>query len=109
MEMTISTSQPPIQAFPSLLLRGIARFIGSYLTRERPTRLISRAEASTPKIGSTFCSRGPDRQLACPPLADDWLPTKGENSARKRVTTLRRLSTLLRTFPWRGGPLHEPA
>ena len=40
------------------------RFMGSYLTHERPTRPISKAKASGRETGSIFCSRRPDRQLA---------------------------------------------
>jgi len=41
-----------------------SRFIGSYLTHERPTRPISKAIALGRETGSTSCSRRPDRQLA---------------------------------------------
>src|SRR5713226_2207244 len=94
---------------PSPLLGYISSFIGSYLTHERPTRPISKAKASGWETGSTFCSRGPDRQSAYLPSEDDSLQTKGESSVRKQVTALRRASTLLRTFPWRDGPPRELA
>jgi hypothetical protein len=57
-------SQPLLQEFHSPLLGCISSFIGSYLTHERPTPPTSKAKALGWETGSTFCSRGPDRQLA---------------------------------------------
>jgi len=57
-------SQPVLQEFHSPLLGCISSFIGTCLTHERPTRPISKAEALGWETGSTFCSRGQDRQLA---------------------------------------------
>src|SRR5439155_8740478 len=74
------------------LLGCISSFSGSYLTHERPTHPISKAKALGWETGSTFCSRGPDRQLAYLPSEGDSLQTKGESSVRKQVTALRRAS-----------------
>src|ERR1700682_5365706 len=96
-----STSGSPLtQELHSPLLGCISSFIGAYLTHERPTRPISKAKALGWETGSTFCSRGPDRQSAYLPSEGDLLQTKGESSVRKQVAALRRASTLLRTFPW---------
>jgi hypothetical protein len=93
-------SPPPSQASHAHAPPNTLVIVGPYLTHERSTRPISKAKASGWETGSTFCSRGPDRQLAHLPSEGDSLQTKRENFARKRVTALRRPSTLLRTFPW---------
>src|SRR4029077_14728138 len=40
------------------------RSIWPYLRHERPVRPLLKAKASRSETGSTFCSRGPNRQLA---------------------------------------------
>src|ERR1700692_1744056 len=67
------------QELHSPWLGCISSLIGSYLTHERPTRPISKAEASGWETGSTFCSRGPDRQLAYRPSGGDSLRTEVES------------------------------
>src|ERR1700722_4018102 len=85
------------------------KLTGPSSRRERPTRLVSKAEASEWASGSIFCSREPDRQSAQLPSVDGSLQTKGESSARMQATARRRASTRLRKFPSRGGLPREPA
>src|SRR5580704_12410013 len=85
---------------PQTLAGCISGSIRSYLTHERSTCPVSKAKASGWEIGSTFCSRGPDRQLAQSPLAGDSSQRKGEGSVCRQVTALRHASRLLRKFPW---------
>ena len=79
-----------LEEFNQLLGRpSEAKYEGSYgemavftesnetsLTHERPTRPISKARALGRETGSTFCSRGPDRQLAYHPSEGDSLQTE---------------------------------
>src|SRR5712692_12101111 len=76
---------------------------------ERPARPVSRVIALEPETDSPCCNRGPDRPLAYPPGVDGSSQTEGESSVHKQVTALSRASTLLRIFPWRGGPPREQA
>src|SRR5258708_15975966 len=95
-----STSGSPLtQERHSPLLGCIPSVIESSSRHERPTRPISKAKALGWETGSTFCSRGPDRQLAYIPLGGDSLQTKAESSVRKQVTALRHASILLMKFP----------
>src|SRR5216683_7508410 len=71
-----------------------------YSRYEQLTRPISKARALGWETGLTFCSRGPDRQLACPPSQGDSLLTREESSVCKQVAALRHASTLSRIFPW---------
>src|ERR1700723_499936 len=90
----------PTQELHSYLLGCITSFIRSSSRHERLTRPIWKAKASGWATGSTFCSRGPDRQLATLPSEGDSLQTQGESSVRKQVAALRHVSTLSRIFPW---------
>jgi hypothetical protein len=70
------------KALPETLIEPFANprllpnFSGSSSRHERPTRPISKAKALGSETRSTFCSRGPDRQLAYFPSEGDSLRTK---------------------------------
>src|SRR5277367_6606374 len=85
------------------------QLIGLYLTRAQPARPLSKARASEWETGSTFCSRGQDRQSAHRLSVGGWLATTARSFARIPVTALRHGSTLSTTCPWQDGPPHALA